>query len=82
MTDTVTPIRLQGLREARQAAGLTQSELAAKVDVRQATISDLERGATTRIDLDLLDRICRAIGVTEPGTLFHMDPPRGTRKRT
>lgn len=36
----------------RKMAGLTQSDLAAKVNTRQATISDLENGkGGTRIDI-------------------------------
>lgn len=36
----------------RKLAGLTQSDLAAKVNTRQATISDLENGkGGTRIDI-------------------------------
>ena len=71
---TVTPIRIT-LREARERANLTQIELAERADVRQATISEMERGLTTRVDLDVLDRICRALGV-EPGSLLKQTPPR------
>ncbi|MFI5228495.1 MAG: helix-turn-helix transcriptional regulator [Gemmatimonadales bacterium] len=73
MTPTlVTPIRLQGLREARKAAGLTQVQLAKKVGVRQATISDLETGETTTINLELLDKICRKLGIEPAGLLVRV----------
>jgi transcriptional regulator with XRE-family HTH domain len=68
MPITVSPIAVT-LRQARERAGLTQSQLADKADVRQATISELETGKTRRVDLDVLDRLCGALGV-EPGQLL------------
>lgn len=35
------------LRQLREAAGLTQAQLAAAAGVRQATVSDLENGKQT-----------------------------------
>ena len=64
----MTPIRLR-VRELREAKGWTQEELARRAETRQATISDYEPGATNRPDLDILDRVARALGV-EPGALF------------
>ena len=52
----MTPVRMQ-LRELRAEAGLSQEALAAAVNARQATISNLERGLTTRIEFELLDRL-------------------------
>jgi transcriptional regulator with XRE-family HTH domain len=46
------------LRELRKKANLSQAELAEAVDVRIATISDLERGESRRIDFDLLESLC------------------------
>jgi DNA-binding Xre family transcriptional regulator len=40
-----------------------------KAGVRQATISELESGKTRRVDLDVLDRLCRVLGV-EPDDLL------------
>jgi transcriptional regulator with XRE-family HTH domain len=58
------------LREARQEAGLTQVELAKKSGVSQSTISEIEtRGPGGRIDLDVLERLCYALGV-EPGDIL------------
>jgi DNA-binding Xre family transcriptional regulator len=68
MENALSPIVIM-LREARDAAGLTQVELARKADVRQATISELENGNTRRIDFDVLDRLCRALRL-EPGDLL------------
>ena len=49
--------------QARQAAGLTQAELAAKVQTTQSVISRLETGKDTRTpSLPLLARIAAATG--------------------
>lgn len=72
----MTPIRLR-LREMREAKGLTQQALADKAKVRQATVSNLELGKKKRIDLGILERLARALGV-EPGELLE----RQTRKHT
>jgi transcriptional regulator with XRE-family HTH domain len=64
----VSPIAVT-LRRARDTAGLTQAQLAERADVRQATISELETGKTRRVDLDVLDRLCGALGV-DPGDLL------------
>jgi putative transcriptional regulator len=74
MQTTVTPIRIT-LRDARKEAGLTQVELAEKAGVRQATISDIEKGKTTRLDLPVLERLCAALGVT-PGELLIYEPAK------
>ena len=49
------------IREWRERRGITQAQLAERVGVRQATISDLETGQSRRIELDLLDRLARAL---------------------
>lgn len=77
MSATVTPIRLT-LKDARDAAGLTQSELAERVGVRQATISDLETGKSGRIDLDVIERLCRVLKI-EPGDLIVLEPKLRSR---
>jgi transcriptional regulator with XRE-family HTH domain len=51
------------IKHCREAAGLTQTELAKKAGVRQATISDLETGKSRRLELDLLERLAKALGV-------------------
>ena len=56
----MTPIVLR-IREYRLKRGLTQQELADMANTRQATISDLETGETQRVELDLLDRIAKAL---------------------
>ena len=48
------------LMKAREAAGLTQQELAAKAAVPQSTIARIERGANT--SFDTLSKIAFALG--------------------
>ena len=49
------------LRDARQAAGMTQAELAARLRETQSEISKFERGER-RIDLVQLGWWCKALG--------------------
>jgi len=69
----VTPIQIR-VRELRTDRGLSQEALADLAGVRQGTVSAIERGVTTRIDLDVLERLAKALQV-EPGDLLR------TRKR-
>lgn len=50
------------LREARQQAGLTQTQLAERLDIPQAVISNVERGER-RLDLVELCEYCDAVEV-------------------
>ena len=46
-----TPLQLgNSIRQGRRELGLTQEKLAAKVGVRQRTISNLETSAAARVD--------------------------------
>lgn len=70
----MSPITLR-LRQLREEAELSQAALAHAANARQATISNLERGESTRIDFELLDRLCdtltRKLGRTiGPGDLL------------
>ena len=56
---SMTPIEIR-LREVRQAAGLTQAQLAEKTGLDQGHVSRIE-ASTTMISLDVLDRLCRAL---------------------
>ena len=71
----MTPLRLR-IRELREAKNLSQERLAEMVGVRQATISDHERGKARRIDLDLLEDLAAALGV-EPGALLVQSADEG-----
>ncbi len=70
----MTPLQIR-LRELREAADLSQEELANQVGVRQATISEQETGRSRRISYDLIERLADALGV-EPGDLFERVPKR------
>lgn len=59
--DTTAPVVGQTLCEAREAAGLTQEELAARAAMDRSSISDIERG-TASLSVDRLLRLCRALG--------------------
>jgi transcriptional regulator with XRE-family HTH domain len=59
--DTTAPVVGQTLCEAREAAGLTQEELAARATMDRSYISDVERG-TASLSVDRLLRLCRALG--------------------
>ena len=65
---SMTPAVLN-LTELRERAGLTQLELAEKAKTTQATISNLETGKSRRIELDLLDRLAKALRC-EPSDLI------------
>jgi transcriptional regulator with XRE-family HTH domain len=56
------------IREAREAAGLTQLELAEKAHLTQATISRIEAG-TIVPRLDTLQRIADALGTSTAALL-------------
>ena len=51
------------LRKKRQAAGLTQVEVARWLDETQSYVSKCERGER-RLDLVQLRQFCRAIGIS------------------
>lgn len=51
------------LRETRQAAGVTQVQLADKMRTTQSIVSKWERGEL-RLDFVQLHRICRVLGIT------------------
>jgi transcriptional regulator with XRE-family HTH domain len=53
---------LELLREARQAAGVTQSQLAERIGNRQVFVSKLERGER-RMDVVDLVEYCEAAGI-------------------
>ena len=57
------------LRDAREKLAMTQEELAKRVGVRQATISNLETGKSQRISFRLLGALARELGV-QPRDLF------------
>ena len=63
----LSPVYLR-VRELREAKGLSQTQLAARAKVRQATVSAIENEQTRRVDLDVLERLAVALDV-DPGFL-------------
>lgn len=64
------------LRDARQRAGLTQTELAARAGTSQASVSDIERGHR-QPTVELLDRLLRECNsglIVAPGPEADLDP--------
>jgi transcriptional regulator with XRE-family HTH domain len=55
------PLANEVIREARRRAGLTQSELARRLDISQAAIAQLE-AAGSNPTVDTLDRVLHATG--------------------
>ena len=75
-------MELPGLRRVREAALLTQAELAERVGVQRVTISRIETGAT-RARISTVRRIATALGVPA-ADLMADEPSRRTspRRRT
>ncbi len=74
----MTPIRLR-VAELRDAAGLSQTELADRAKIRRATLIDIEKGRTTGVDFDVLDRLAVALGVDAAVLVVHTG--KGKAKR-
>ena len=60
------------IRAARKAAGLTQKQLAEKINVTNTSISNWEKNLS-RPDPDDIEHLCWILGV-EPNYLFSIDP--------
>jgi transcriptional regulator with XRE-family HTH domain len=65
-------ILLTLLRETRQAAGVTQVQLAERLDETQSQVSKLERGEV-RIDVIELRTILLALGTTLPAFVAKLE---------
>ena len=66
----MTPIRLR-VEELREAAGLSQTELAERANIRRATLIDIEKGRTTGVDFAVLERLANALGVDAAMLVVH-----------
>lgn len=58
-------VLLRLLRQAREAAGITQVQLAKKLRLTQSLYSKMERGEC-RMDIIQVRTICRILGITFP----------------
>ena len=65
---------------ARRNGVTSPRELARRLDIAQNTAYNLWRGNTERIDLPILQKICREFGVT-PGDILVMVPDKPTSER-
>ena len=58
----MTPISLR-IRELRQAKSWSQIELARCAGVTQATVSRIEGGKVASLDLEVFEKLAKALGV-------------------
>ena len=81
-----TPTRKQigrEIRRARLAAGLTQIQLGAKIQVAQSDLSKMERGHRYQ-SVEVLSRVARAVGVPFVGngqTIVFAEPVEPARAK-
>jgi transcriptional regulator with XRE-family HTH domain len=54
----------QRLRQFRELAKMSQSELARRANIPQPVVSDVESGRQKSVNLDTARRIARALGIT------------------
>lgn len=59
----MSPLQFR-IRELRLAREWSQEQLAEAARTSQSTISGLESGQNKRVDLEVIDRIAKALGVT------------------
>ena len=64
----MSPIYIR-LRETREARGWTQAELSEKARVTRATVSRIETGKVSALDLAVLEKLADALEV-HPATLI------------
>jgi len=63
-TDDASPSRrrfAKNLREARLAAGLSQTDMEARTGIARTSLSDVEQGKQN-VTIDLMDRLATAVG--------------------
>ena len=68
------------LRRYRQAAKLSQEELAHRADIDRTYISSLERSVYAA-GIDVVDRLAKVLGVEAADLLKRTDTPSSRRKR-
>jgi predicted ATPase/DNA-binding XRE family transcriptional regulator len=67
------------LKSYRDAAGLTQEELAYKAEISARTISDVERGLRTRIYRDTAARLAEALALLDADRRLFEEAARGRK---
>ncbi len=75
--DMMVQVRAYRLRELREEADLTQTELAERIGTGQRRVSKIEHGDIERTQVDTLRRYAEALG----GTL-HVEIEVGDRRMT
>jgi transcriptional regulator with XRE-family HTH domain len=74
------------LRQRRTGQQLSQQELAARMQVPQGWISELEKGKRPHLEADTIYRVCQALDCTTDYLVGLSDdptpPPKRTRPRT
>lgn len=74
--EAAIPPRGGWVRAIREALGMTQAQLGARVNVSRQSVQDLEKSeAERRITLDSLDRLARAMGCR---VVYSLVPERGS----
>lgn len=68
----MTPIVVR-LKKYREAKGWSQQELSKRAGVRQGTISNLETGKGRRVDLLVLEKLAKALGLRKSSDLLMDD---------
>ena len=76
----MSPLAIR-LREVRESRGLSQGALAELAGTRQGTVSLLESGKTRRIDLDLIERLARALKVSAADLIVETPAKAAGKKR-
>ena len=69
------------LRETRQAAGVTQVQLASKLRTTQSVVSKWERGEA-RLDFVQIQAVCRALGTSLATFAQEFERRTPARRRT
>jgi transcriptional regulator with XRE-family HTH domain len=64
----MTPLMVE-IKPLRERKGWTQAQLAQRAGVTRATVNRIENGRPRSIDLDVLEKLGKALGVS-PGLLI------------
>jgi transcriptional regulator with XRE-family HTH domain len=69
------------LKQFREAKGYSQRQLTALAKVRKATISASEKGETSGVEFEELEKLASALGVNAAVLIDHAPPPPPSKKR-